>query len=287
MEWFLHFKKIIKNIVNLKIGVFYPFRKILQVVFFYCFPDSVKAREGFRLFLNKNDIVVSGELALRKTWEETETKILKEELKCGDVFVDIGANIGYYTVLASRIVGERGKVFAIEPDPENFFILEKNVKFNSCNNVVLIKAAVSDVTGKTKLFLSDYNKGQHQTYDSGEGRESIEVNTIKMDDFFQNIFCKRIDLVKMDIEGEEFKALRGMSNLLRQGVIKKIITEFWPRGFKLNNVNPDDYLKMLQDYHFRLFKINEEKFCIEPISKINPDSICEGNDFISLLCVKN
>lgn len=281
---FRNFKKFIKFSVEIKIGKAFPFRSLLRLAFFYLFPDSIITKEGFRMFLNKNDIAVSGELALKKTWEETETELIKRELKKGDVFLDIGANIGYYTLLASKIVGDKGRVFSVEPDPENFALLKKNVEVNNCKNVTLIEAAASDISGKIKLFLSDLNMGDHQTYDSGTGRNAIEIEAIRIDEYFNKISCPKIDLVKMDIEGAEGDALRGMSGLFEKGIIKKIISEFFPRVLRDNNFDPDEYLKMLQARGFHILKINEADSTITEINQMSAESICGQDEYVNLFC---
>ena len=147
--------------------------------------------------------------------------LIKGILKKGMTFVDLGAHTGSYTLLASHLVSETGRVFAFEPAPGNFALLKANVKGR--NNVRLIEKAVSNQVGTTKLFLSPYDTITHSMYDAQDGRQSIDVEVTTLDEFFRGEDCK-IDLIKMDIEGAETSALEGMADIIREEESLKIIT---------------------------------------------------------------
>lgn len=93
------------------------------------------------------------ELLIKPIHEKFETEIFKKEIKKGDKVLDLGANIGYYTFLAAQLVGEKGKAFDFEPKPTNFSLLKMNIETNSYKNVITIQKAVSDKTGKGRLYL--------------------------------------------------------------------------------------------------------------------------------------
>src|SRR5258708_4586206 len=143
-------------------------------------PSSVVV-QGQRMWLDDKD---SLELATREIYEPMETRLFKKEIKPGQTVLDIGANIGYYTLIAAKLVGPSGKVYAFEPDPTNFKILKKNVERNGHSNVVLVNQAVADKNKKVRLYLNPANKGDHRIYDSKDGRSSIAVRTIRLDDLF-------------------------------------------------------------------------------------------------------
>src|SRR5690242_7217517 len=112
---------------------------------------------GFKLYLNPAAVLRGGvcdDLLRKGDWEPFETRIVTLALQPGDVVVDDVANIGYYTLLFSRAVGETGKVYAFEPDPDNYAFLERNVAANGCPNVTLVPEAVSDRTGELRLYLA-------------------------------------------------------------------------------------------------------------------------------------
>jgi len=95
-----------------------------------------------------------------------ETEFIKNNIKKEDIVIDIGANIGYFTLLLSKQVGDKGKVFSFEVETENFKLLEKNVKENHIRNVMLENVAVSEKEGKIKLYLSNVQPGMHRFYSS-------------------------------------------------------------------------------------------------------------------------
>ena len=110
--------------------------------------------EGRQMFLDSND---SLRLSINRVYEPSETKTIKTHVKKGDVVLDIGANIGYYTLIFAELVGEKGKVYAFEPDPTNFDLLRKNVEINGYRNITLIQKAVSNKNGKISFYSKKTN----------------------------------------------------------------------------------------------------------------------------------
>lgn len=239
-----------------------------------------------KLYIDKQDLIISEKLLCSKVWEDHETKLYIKSLQKGQILLDIGAHIGYYTLLGSEIVGKKGKVYAFEPDPKNFQILQRNVKENKCTNVVLINKAVCDRGGKIKLYLNKENTGDHRTYNSKGGRKSIEIDSISLDEYFSA--NQKVDFIKIDIQGGEFKALKGASKILKGNKNLKIFSEFWPYGLKLNKSNPKDFLKLLTKNQFKLYQISENLKGLIPI--ISNELLKENFDketYINLLCVRN
>lgn len=182
--------------------------------------------------------------------------LIKKLLKEGMTFLDLGAHRGYYTLLASKLVGEKGRVFAFEPAPENFALLERNVKGRS--NMTLVQKAVSNKSGTTRLFLSSKNTANHSLYDAGDSRESVEVEVISLDEFFKDKDSK-IDVIKMDIEGAEMSALDGMPNIIKENENLRIITEFNPRALQVSGCLPLSFLERLVEYGFKLQVVDEDR----------------------------
>ena len=147
-------------------------------------------------------------------WDGRDRLVLRT-VKPGDMIVDAGANFGYYTIIGSRLVGDKGKVYAFEPDPTNFELLQKNVRLNGLtNNVVLERKALSNRKGTLKLFIADQNKGDHRIYQPvGESRRSIDVEAVRLDGYFKD-HQRGIDVLKSDTQGAEGVILEGMTGLL-------------------------------------------------------------------------
>jgi len=175
-------------------------------------------------------------------------KSLKEVVKPGMRVLDIGANIGFYTILLSELVGDRGLVYAFEPDENNFSHLKRNTV--SLKNVALNNVAVSDKSGKLKLYLSDDLNVDHNTYDSGENRKSVEVDALALDDYFSH--GETIDFVKIDIQGFDFYALNGAKNLISRSGRMSILSEYWPYGLNKAGVKPRDYIDLLKELNFAI-----------------------------------
>lgn len=242
---------------------------------------------GFKMHLNPADSVISPAIRRDKVWEPFETQIIMNELGKGEVVLDIGANIGYYTLLFAELVGEQGKVFAFEPDPTNFRLLQRNVVVNSLRNVTLIQKAVSDTNGKLSLYLAEHNKGDHRIYDSGDGRQSIPIESTRLDDYFERCDTQ-VDFIKMDIQGAEASAIRGMPWLLERSKNLRILTEFSPAGLKGFGVDPKEYLELLLKHGFDLYRIDEVEGRIQPthIKQLLAEYGPEHEEFTNLLCIR-
>ncbi|MDE2292106.1 MAG: FkbM family methyltransferase, partial [Elusimicrobia bacterium] len=142
----------------------------------------------------------------------------------GMTFVDLGANIGYYSVLASRLVGPEGRVFAFEPDTANLELLLRNVRENGCRNVAVAPYAVSDRVGFAELYQAESAPAVHSIARPPESsRGGRRVMTVSLDEYFPEGVCP--DFVKMDVEGAEFMALSGMTRLLSDRRLKVVVFE--------------------------------------------------------------
>ena len=261
---------------------FYPIRIIHNFILRHLKSDFAVV-QGHKMFLDSND---SLNLSVYGIHEEFETELVKKEIKPGDVVLDIGANIGYYTLIFAKLVGENGRVFAFEPDPTNFALLKRNVEINGYKNVVLIQKAVSNKSGKLRLYLSENNKGDHRIYNSHDGRKFIDIESVKLDDYFNHNV--KIDFIKMDIQGAEGGAIQGMSKLLEKNVSVKIISEFWPAGLKRFGIEPIAYLKLLLRHGFKLYELNEKKKKLDlvDIAKLLETYTIEKDNHTNLLCIR-
>lgn len=242
---------------------------------------------GHKLFVDRYDMVVSQELIQSHKWEEYETKVFKKYLKKGDVVLDIGAHIGYYTLLAASIVGDTGKVYAFEPNTKNFSLLKKSVEENNFKNVILINKAVAEVSGEVTLFIDKKNTGDHRVYDTKDDRETTKISSISLDDFFKKE-SKKINVIKMDIQGSEAGAFKGGRELIKKNSEIKIFTEFWPLGLRLSGSTAYEYVSMLTKSGLKLYDIDEEK---KKTTEISTEDLLvpmndEERDFRNLLCVK-
>ena len=150
-------------------------------------------------------------------------RLLKENIKQGDTVIDIGANIGYHTLLMAKLVGDAGRVYAFEPEKENFELLKKNIERNGYQNVVLVNKGLGEKEEALTLYINPKNKAGHSVFHqhSHWGRQEIEITTL--DNFLPK--NTKVDFIKMDIEGAEYVAIKGMKRVLSENNIK-VVSEF-------------------------------------------------------------
>jgi len=134
-------------------------------------------------------------------YEPEVTALISRLLKPGMTMVDVGAHLGYYTLLAKFKVGENGNVFAFEPDPYYFSLLLKNLERNRIiKGVYAYQMAVADKIGDA-TFFADNSGGRGNLYDP-VGERIITVPTITLDTFFEKLGSPQVDLIKIDVEGQ-------------------------------------------------------------------------------------
>jgi len=204
-----------------------------------------------------DDKYVGQRVALEK-YEPYLTELMLAKIKKGDVILDIGANIGYYTVLFADKVGKSGKIIAIEPDPINFQILQKNIKENKLFNVVAVQAAVGKENKKMKIFESEENFGDHRMYETlrpagtsldREVRKSVDVFCRRLDDLLKELEYKKIDFIKMDVQGFESLVIEGGKETIEKNK-PTIFFEYWPWGAK----NAGSEIKEMTDFLRKIYK---------------------------------
>lgn len=180
-------------------------------------------------------------------YEPEVTRFITENLGKGNVFMDIGANIGYYTLIALPIVGDRGRVIAIEPNPGVFERLKKNVAINNFENVELYNFALSDFRGQTLLNIPKLDDGTSSIVNDS-GSNHIYVDVFTFDDYFSN---SEIDIIKMDVEGAEIQILKSMRRYIANHKTLKIIIE-WNRTYR----SREDFSYLEKCFEVFLIEVN-------------------------------
>ena len=137
----------------------------------------------------EEDLHVSRSIRQRGIWEPYETQLLLSLLQPEHVFVDVGANVGYFSVLAASVLSEAGQVFAFEPDPENFRLLQASLAHNGlASRVTAVEAALADRDGEARLFLSEDNLRDHQMHSADSTRRSTPIRLLAGDTGTQIVF---------------------------------------------------------------------------------------------------
>jgi FkbM family methyltransferase len=160
-------------------------------------------------------------------------------LAAGDVAVDVGANIGFFTVLASILVGPTGRVVAFEPGAENLARLRANLAFNNCNNVTIIEKAVTNRVGEVEFFINSGNAGGNALWDIGQWPGYLEkcgvpvrvaVPATTLDAEWEQLRLPAPKVIKIDTEGADQRVLEGASGLLARHKPRFVIAELHPFG---------------------------------------------------------
>jgi len=187
-----------------------------------------------------------------KEGEGQVSELLISNLRSGDVIYDIGANIGFYTIILAKLVGNKGRVIAFEPERESYEHLQDNLKLNDLTNVQIFPKAVGEKVGKAKLYLGQTigNFSLVRTY--GEAIDYQEVEIVKGDQFVkeQNLPIPR--LVKIDVEGYEYSVLQGLRQTLSHPNCEIICCEVHPRLLPLR-ITGEKILELIKSFGFKQF----------------------------------
>jgi len=204
------------------------------------FPD-------FRLLVRLDDWAVGVRIAVKRSYEPHVTRVMRSFLTPGMSVIDVGANIGYFTMLAASRVGPTGRVAAFEPSPDNLDLLKRSAAANGFANVETHTLAVADEPGTVTFSMDDSNGGIHR----GEpGVSAVLVPAVALDGFLPPGY--RVDLIKIDVEGSEGLAVKGMQDLLaRQRPV--LFCEFTPAALpRFSRMSAEEYLDLLRGLGYAL-----------------------------------
>ena len=220
-------------------------------------PSSLSIKLGDFLYKNAFPVYNIIYPLFKRRQDKQEIALLHKHIKKGDVVLDIGANIGFYTAILSDLVGSTGKVYAFEPDKTNFSYLQRNAA--GLKNVFLINKAVSDTTGTITLYQSDLLNVDHKTYATNDYTSKTEIECVAIDDLIPE---HKVDFIKIDIQGYEYFAFKGMQKIFDANKNLRIITEFYPLGLHNAKINPFDFFELLWKNNFIVYK-TENDICTE------------------------
>lgn len=200
------------------------------------------------LLLPAHDEVMLSYMRQHGRWEQDEADRLRALLRPGMTFVDVGAHVGYMTLLAAGAVGPTGRGFAFEPEPANYRLLMANLANCGIANVGVVPAAAWDRSGRLSLSLCADNTGDHRAYPLA-GRESVEVLAVALDDVLPDDVA--VDVVKVDAQATDDIAIRGMERTLARSR-PVLVVEFWPDGIAQRGADPREVLEYYRDLDYDL-----------------------------------
>ncbi len=284
------FSSLIKPFTGIGIGNIPFIRKAYQVITPYLLGGKNKIINfgSFKMQITPNkhvDDVITLFIA-NGSYEPITTQVFKKLLVAGDVVVDAGANIGYFSLLSASIVGTTGKVLAFEPEPNNMATLQQNIAINNFSNIYPYQYALSDHVGRDRFYISA-NDPAHSLVKSKLHISSIFVNVEKLDNFIPS---GQVKLIKVDTEGNELSVLKGAENVIKRSREINLIVEISPSRMSspaITCINELwEYVKSLDMNNFHI--INDYNKSITPCyNTIELEKASNNPDlYVNLLCTR-
>lgn len=216
---------------------------------------------GRHMFLDIQDEGISKTLFYRGVHEPLTTQWVKDELAEGMTVLDIGANLGYYVLLEASLIGEQGRIYAVEPVPKNYDILHKNLALNRVVNATTARLAISGESGQMAMRLTPQTNWAHlphQHLDSERAtsmlqnvQDTTQVQTMTLDEFVEKHGIECINFLRMDVEGYEIEIIKGGLDTLSSHRPMKVLMEVHP--FLANDVTP--FVEMLSSLFAMGFRV--------------------------------
>ena len=174
----------------------------------------ITSRDGIRIEFGTD--YVARDIFYRGEWEPEETALLRSVTPAGGTFVDVGANIGYFTLLASRWVGPTGRVIALEPVASTYRRLRRNLELNGAGNVTTLQCGASARSGTAKMAVGGDAGHSHLVRDEDAATAAEGVALTTVDELVEAHGLRRLDVLKVDVEGADFDVIRGAATTLRR-----------------------------------------------------------------------
>jgi FkbM family methyltransferase len=213
--------------------------------FIYCYTDSLVAQAIFK-----------------ETFEQEELLFLKRFLKSKDNFIDIGANIGLFSLLASRYVGTEGIICSFEPTSITYQRLQENIQLNGLKNIRSYRLALSDTNGQAELQIASEGYDAWNSLakpSSGKVVNSETVATLTLDSFVEKENIENVSLIKIDVEGWEIPVLQGAKSLLSSPNAPTLMVEFMEENAQNAGFSCKELYQLLVDYGYELFTYDAAK----------------------------
>ncbi len=193
--------------------------------------------------------------------------------------IDLGANIGYYSLLAAT--STRGQVHSFEPEPHNFELLLGNIELNGLRNIHPIRKAAGDRRSTLRLYLSRKNAGDHRCFEAGKPRESVPVEVVRVDEELAGI--QGVSFVKIDVQGFEERCVRGMEGILTGNRKVTVLSEFHPESIVASGAEPRAFLDFMESLGFRWLVASEEDRKLVEMERPALFEACAGGAYADLV----
>lgn len=200
---------------------------------------------------------------------DSEFSMMFDTIKDGDIAIDIGANVGFYTLGLSTLVGDTGKVYSFEPGPVSFALLSRNVFANKAtlsNNIVLENLGVSDRDSESYLFINPNGESDNQVHHdvssykfrNEPSRDKVSIRLVSLDSYFSNVSTSDIKYIKIDTQGHEYYVLKGAQRILTESNDTVVTVEYAPYLKAWENFTQDDFYSLIKSMGFRIYDMTNK-----------------------------
>jgi FkbM family methyltransferase len=228
-------------------------------------PWAVVPVDEFRLTVDLNDRMLGRMLYLGGDHEPEVRSLLRRLPLTGGVCVDVGANVGLHTTLMSRLVGPAGRVFAFEPDPDNFRLLETNLRLNGAANVTARPCAIGDADGVCRLARNPRNWADCRVTSDLPVWRSHEVAMTTLDAALPELPPGALKFVKLDVQGSECRVLSGMRRTLARHPELIMVVEVFPDGLRGAGASARELIELLTDLDFSGWEFTRDR--LQPMAE--------------------
>lgn len=213
---------------------------------------------GLSIEVDPRDLIGSHILAYG-AWERDTVAFMQDLLQVGMTVIDVGANIGQYSMIASTCVGKQGQIHAFEPHPGLFHIFHRNIKREACKNIFPNQLALGHLEGQRLLYphtIDNLGATSFIPVTPGAGGDPVVVNVIKLDHYVMTHNIERVDFIKIDVEGAELEVLQGATTLLDSNPGIVLLVEFYEPNTARFGYHLNDLEAKLRSMEFHLFSIS-------------------------------
>lgn len=208
------------------------------------------------------DEYIQKRIYLYQYYEPECVRAARRFMPVGGVVIDVGSNIGQYSLLAAKLLGRSGRVIAFEPNPDVLRLLRHHIEINDFDNIEVIPCAVSDVDGESLFYPSPLkgNTGMGSLIPGNAAPDShekinrldpIRVETVRLDQVLESRNISRLSFVKVDVEGFELAVLRGLGSYLERRRIRALMVEIWPDKYRHDGYSANAIMDYMESFGYQ------------------------------------
>lgn len=236
--------------------------------------ELVNTLHGFPIFVSLLDKEISEHIRNKGTYQIKVLRSLQDFTKAGNVVVHLGVHQGLSDIIIARNIGQNGKIFSFEPNPELYDIAKKNFAINNVDHIIQLNPyGISDTNEQKQLCVDYLNTGAGSFY-KNQGDKCFNAELVNLDSFFPDL--SNVDLLFMDIEGSEIKALQGAKNLLSRSKSMVIITEWSPEMLAKMGSDAKRFIRSFIEEGRKFYRISN-KFQSNRYAEMSEKELLETN----------